>query len=68
MVVDDLKPATVVPIFEENIANEARLVTDEPSHEYHLRDSFVEHNVIRHGGKLPWTGPGPESRGSAVCC
>jgi transposase-like protein len=48
MVVDDLKPATIVPILEDNIANEARVVTDEAGH-YYLRDSFAEHSVVHHG-------------------
>ena len=49
VVVDDLKPATVVPILEENIAKEARVMTDEAGHYYYLRDSFAEHRVVRHG-------------------
>src|SRR5215207_8799519 len=49
VVVDDLKPATVVPILEENISKEARVVTDEAGHYHYLRDSFAEHGVVRHG-------------------
>ncbi len=49
VVVDDLKPATVVPIVEENIAKEARVVTDEAGHYHHLRDSFVDHSLVKHG-------------------
>jgi transposase-like protein len=49
MVVDDLKPATVVPILEENIAKEAKVMTDEAGHYHHLRKSFAEHGVVRHG-------------------
>jgi transposase-like protein len=49
VVVDDLKPATVVPILEENIAKEARVMTDEAGHYHHLRDTFAEHKVVRHG-------------------
>lgn len=49
IVVDDLKPKTVVPILEENIAKEASVMTDEAGHYHHLRKSFAEHNVVRHG-------------------
>jgi transposase-like protein len=49
MVVDDLKPATIVPILEENIAKEARVMTDEAGHYYYLDKSFAEHGVVRHG-------------------
>jgi transposase-like protein len=53
VVVDDLKPATVVPILPENIAAEARVMTDEAGHyyHYHLRDHFAEHNVVRHSAE-----------------
>ena len=49
MVVDDLKPATIVPILEENIAKEARVMTDEAGHYYHLPRHFADHGVVRHG-------------------
>jgi len=49
MVVDDLKPATIVPILEDNIAKEARVMTDEGGHYHHLRKRFAEHRVVRHG-------------------
>jgi len=48
VVVDDLKPATIVPILEENISKEARVVTDEAGHYHYLRDSFAEHSVVKH--------------------
>jgi transposase-like protein len=48
MVVDDLKPATLVPILEENIAKEARVMTDEAGYYYNLDKSFAEHGVVRH--------------------
>src|SRR5215218_6883234 len=51
VVVDDLKPATIVPILEENIAKEARVMTDEGGHYHHLRDHFLEHGVVRHGAE-----------------
>lgn len=49
VVVDDLKPATVVPILEEDIARETRIMTDEAGHYHHLRKSFADHKVVRHG-------------------
>ena len=49
VVVDDLKPATVVPKLEQNIAREARVMTDEAGHYHHLRRSFADHKVVRHG-------------------
>jgi transposase-like protein len=49
MVVDDLKPKTVVPILAENIAKEARVLTDEGGHYFHLRKHFARHGVVRHG-------------------
>jgi transposase-like protein len=49
MVVDDLKPATIVPILEDNIAKEARVMTDEAGHYFHLGKSFAEHGFVRHG-------------------
>jgi transposase-like protein len=49
MVVDNLKPATVVPILEENIAREAKVHTDEAGHYHHLKARFAEHHVVHHG-------------------
>ncbi|HEV2604640.1 MAG TPA: IS1595 family transposase [Microvirga sp.] len=49
MVVDDLKPATVVPILRENIAKETLVMTDEAGHYHHLSDDFSAHGVVRHG-------------------
>jgi transposase-like protein len=51
VVVDDLKPETIVPILAENIAREARVMTDEAGHYHHLRKQFAEHNVVRHGAE-----------------
>jgi ISXO2-like transposase domain len=47
VVVDDLKPATVVAILEENIAKKARVLTDEGPLSS-LRDRFAEHSGVRH--------------------
>lgn len=49
MVVDNLKPATVAPILRENMAREARLMTDEAGHYLHIGREFADHNVVRHG-------------------
>ena len=48
-VVDDLKPRTVVPVHCENIAKEARVMTDEAGHYFHIGKTFAEHGVVRHG-------------------
>jgi transposase-like protein len=49
MVVDDLKAKTLTPILEENIAREARIMTDEAGQYRHLNKSFAEHHYVRHG-------------------
>jgi len=49
MVVDDLKPRTIEPIIRENIAREARLMTDEAGHYLHVGKTFAGHGVVRHG-------------------
>jgi transposase-like protein len=49
VVVDDRKPATVVPIRKDNIAAEARVMADEAGHYHHLGASFADHGVVRHG-------------------
>lgn len=49
MVVDDLKPATIAPILRENMAREARLMTDEAGHYLHIGREFSAHGVVRHG-------------------
>jgi transposase-like protein len=49
VVVDDLKPKTIEPIIRENIAKEARLMTDEAGHYLHIGREFSEHGVTRHG-------------------
>lgn len=48
MVVDDLKIATVTPILHENVAREARVMTDEAGQYTHLGRDFAEHGVVRH--------------------
>lgn len=49
MVVDDLKPATIAPILRENIAREARLMTDEAGHYLRVGREFSAHGVVHHG-------------------
>jgi len=49
MVVDDLKPVTIAPILRENMAREARLMTDEAGHYLHIGREFADHGVVRHG-------------------
>lgn len=49
MVVDDLKPSTIAPILRENMAREARLMTDEAGHYLHIGREFADHGVVRHG-------------------
>jgi transposase-like protein len=49
VVVDDLKPDTIVPILKENIAKEASLFTDEAGVYIKAAPSFVEHQTVAHG-------------------
>lgn len=49
MVIDDLKPGTVAPLVRENLAKEARLMTDEASHYLHIGREFAAHGIVRHG-------------------
>ncbi len=48
MVVDDLKTGTVAPIVRDNVAREARLMTDEARHYKLVGREVAEHNVVRH--------------------
>ena len=49
MVVNDLKAKTLVPILQENIDREARVMTDEAGQYYYLHEQFPEHGFVRHG-------------------
>jgi transposase-like protein len=49
MVVDNLKPGTLVPILKENIARESRIMTDEAGQYHHLNKHFDGHAFTRHG-------------------
>jgi transposase-like protein len=54
VVVDDLKPATIVPILQENIAREARVMTDEAGHYACINLLFSDStNVTRRYGSYP---------------
>jgi len=48
VVINDLKPSTVVPIIRSNIAREARLMTDEGVHYERVGRIFAEHGVVKH--------------------
>jgi transposase-like protein len=49
MVVDNIRPATLAPIIMDNLAREARLMTDEAGHYLHVGRELAEHGVTRHG-------------------
>lgn len=49
MVVDDLSAKTLVPILKENIAAEARVMTDEAAQYKRLSAEFAGHGFTRHG-------------------
>ena len=46
--VNDIKAATVVPIVKENVAREARVMTDEAGQYRDKLDQFAEHGVVAH--------------------
>jgi transposase-like protein len=49
MVVDSLKAKDLTPILRQNIAKEARVMTDEAGQYVHLRREFAEHGIVHHG-------------------
>jgi transposase-like protein len=49
MVVDNIKPTTIAPILMDNMAREARLMTDEAGHYLHIGREFAAHGVVRQG-------------------
>ena len=49
MVVDNFRPATIASIVLENMAREARLLTDEAGHYLQVGREFAAHSVVRHG-------------------
>jgi len=48
LVVDDLKVSTLAPIVRENLAREARLMTDEASYYTLVGREFADHQIVRH--------------------
>jgi transposase-like protein len=51
MVVDDLKATTLTPILTDNIAREARVMTDEAGYYADLKQAFADHEFVRHGAE-----------------
>lgn len=49
MVVDDLKAKTILPILNEQIEVESRIMTDEAGQYTNLHNSFPDHHIVRHG-------------------
>lgn len=49
VVVDNIRPGTIAPILRENMAREARLMTDEGGHYLRIGREFSDHQVVRHG-------------------
>ena len=49
MVVNSLKADELVPLLQENIATEARVMTDEVGQYVNLSDDPAEHGVVPHG-------------------
>ena len=48
VVIDDVTAKTIVPILKENIAREARVMTDDVGQYYYLDEDFADHGVVRH--------------------
>jgi len=49
VVIDDLKAKTIIPILQENIAREARIMTDEAGQYRNVAEHFAGHGVVCHG-------------------
>jgi len=49
IVIDSLKAASLVPILQENIAKEARVMTDDAGQYRFLNEHFTEHGCVQHG-------------------
>ncbi len=47
-VIDEVTAKTIVPILKENIAREARIMTDDAGQYTYLKDDFADHGVVRH--------------------
>jgi len=48
-VVDNVDAKTLVPILQDNIDKEARVMTDEAGQYTHIDEDFSEHGVVNHG-------------------
>jgi hypothetical protein len=48
MVIDNVDAKTIVPILQENIDREARVMTDEAGQYAHIDEHFSEHGVVVH--------------------
>jgi len=48
IMVDSLKAETVVPILKENIAKEAKVMTDDAGQYTYLNEHFSEHGTVQH--------------------
>jgi transposase-like protein len=48
VVVDSLKAETVVPILKENIAKEAKVMTDDAGQYTYLNEHFSDHGTVKH--------------------
>ena len=48
IVIDSLKAASLVPILKENIAKEARIMTDDAGQYKYLNEHFAEHGSVQH--------------------
>jgi len=49
VVIDSLNAAAIVPILKENIAHEARVMTDDAGQYKYLSEHFAEHGYVHHG-------------------
>lgn len=47
-VVDDVKATTITPIVQENLAREARIMTDDANYYILLKEAFKDHGVVHH--------------------
>lgn len=48
VVVDDLKVSTLLPIMQANVSPDARILSDEASHYYKMRENFRDHKTVVH--------------------
>src|SRR5208283_2999708 len=48
VVIDDVTAKTIVPILQENIDREARIMTDDAGQYTYLKDHFSDHGVVCH--------------------